>query len=106
MTKEEITYGSANVFADLGLPDPEQDMVKANLCHAVASILQAREMTQKQAAALLGTDQARISALLHGRITGFSTDRLLRFLSLLGHDVTIAVARQEGARGAVTVAMV
>lgn len=106
MTMAEITPGGANIFADLGLPDPDQDMMKANLCHAVADILRARGLTQKDAASLLGTDQAKVSALLRGRISGFSTDRLLRFLSLLGHNVTIAVDRRAVERAAVTVAMV
>ncbi len=103
---EDITPSCGNVFADLGLPDPEQDFVKANLSHAVADIIRARGLSQKEAGALLGTDQSKVSAILRGRITGFSTDRLIRFLSLLGHDVTISVDRREAKRGAVTVAMV
>lgn len=106
MTMDEITLGGPNIFADLGLPDPDQDLVKANLCHAVADVLRNRGLTQKEAAVLLGTDQAKVSALLRGRISGFSTDRLIRFLSLLGHNVTIAVDRRTVDRAAVTVAMV
>ena len=103
---EDITPSCGNVFADLGLPDPEQDLLKANLLHAVADIIRARGLSQKEAGALLGTDQSKISAIMRGRITGFSTDRLIRFLARLGHNVTIAVDQREAERGAVTVAMV
>ncbi len=106
MTMDDVTLGGPNIFADLGLPDPDQDLVKANLCHAVADVLRSRGLTQKEAAVLLGTDQAKVSALLRGRISGFSTDRLIRFLLLLGHNVTIAVDRRTVDRAAVTVAMV
>lgn len=106
MTIDDVNLGGPNIFADLGLPDPDQDLVKANLCHAVADVLRSRGLTQKEAAVLLGTDQAKVSALLRGRISGFSTDRLIRFLSLLGHNVTIAVDRRAVDRAAVTVAMV
>ncbi len=104
MTKERAsTASSGNVFADLGLPDPEQDMTKANLVHAVADIIRARGLSQKDAAKLLGTDQAKVSALLRGRISGFSTDRLLRLLARLGHNVTIVVESRERDHGAVAV---
>lgn len=102
---ENITPSSGNVFADLGLPDPEQDLIKANLVHTVADIIRSRGLSQKEAATLLGTDQAKVSALLRGRITGFSTDRLFRFLACMGHNVTITVDRREAERGVVTVAM-
>jgi len=97
------TASSGNVFADLGLPDPDQDMIKANLVHAVADIIRARGLSQKDAAALLGTDQAKVSALLRGKISGFSTDRVMRFLARLGHNVTIVVERRERDHGAVAV---
>ncbi len=92
---EDITPSTGNVFADLGLPDPETDLAKANLVHAVADIIRKRGLSQKDAAKLLGTDQAKVSAILRGRITGFSTDRLLRFLARLGHNVTITVDRTQ-----------
>lgn len=106
MTKEQAsTASSGNVFADLGLPDPDQDMIKANLVHAIADIIRARGLSQKDAALLLGTDQAKVSALLRGKISGFSTDRLMRLLARLGHNVTIVVERRERDHGAVAVTM-
>ncbi len=99
------TPSSGNVFADLGLPDPEQDLLKANLVHAVADVIRLRGLSQKDAAALLRTDQAKVSAILRGRISGFSTDRLLRFLAALGHNVTIVVDPHQNGQGAVAVTM-
>lgn len=104
MTKEQVsTASSGNVFADLGLPDPDQDVVKANLVHTIADIIRDRGLSQKDAAALLSTDQAKVSALLRGKISGFSTDRLMRLLARLGHNVTIVVERREREHGAVAV---
>jgi predicted XRE-type DNA-binding protein len=106
MTTEKASIASSgNVFADLGLPDPDQDMIKANLVHAVSDIIRARGLSQKDAALLLGTDQAKVSALLRGKISGFSTDRLMRLLARLGHNVTIVVERRECDHGAVAVTM-
>lgn len=99
------TPSSGNVFADLGLSNPEQELTKANLVHAVADIIRARGLSQAEAATLLGTDQAKVSAILRGRIAGFSTDRLLRFLASLGHNVTIVVDQRESKRAAVAVTM-
>ncbi|MEI8393119.1 MAG: helix-turn-helix transcriptional regulator [Rhodospirillaceae bacterium] len=95
--------GSGNVFADLGLPDPDQDLAKADLVHAISDIIRARGLSQKDAAVLLEVDQAKVSALLRGRISGFSTDRLMRFLTRLGHNVSIVVDRQTHDQGAVSV---
>ena len=106
MSDEPIsTPSSGNVFADLGLPDPAEDLAKANLVHAIADIIRARHLSQKDAAALLGTDQAKVSALLRGRISGFSTDRLLRFVTRLGHNINIVVERQGGEHAHVSVSI-
>jgi len=86
-----VAEGSGNVFADLGLPNPEERLVKAQLAHAISTIINSRRLTQSQAAKVLGTDQAKVSALMHGRLAGFSIERLLRFLVALDRDVTISV---------------
>ncbi len=99
------TPSTGNVFADLGLPDPEHDLTKANLVHAIGDIIRDRSMSQKDAAELLGVDQAKVSALLRGRISGFSTDRLMRFLTRLGHNVNIVVDRHSRDHGAVSVTL-
>lgn len=93
MPKRERDYivSSGNVFADIRLPNPEEALAKAELAHKVALLIQDRELTQVQTAKLLGIDQPKVSALTRGRISGFSLERLLRFLLLLGQDIKITV---------------
>ena len=88
---------SGNVFADLGLKSPEALLAKAELVQRIADIIAERKLTQARAAKLLGIDQPKVSALLRGKLHGFSTDRLFRFLNALGRDVEIVIrpAREE-----------
>jgi predicted XRE-type DNA-binding protein len=86
-----ITRGSGNVFADIGLPHPEEYLVKAQLAVAITRVIEARGLTQRQAAALMGVDQPKVSHVLRGRLADFSTDRLITFLTGLGRDVEIVV---------------
>jgi predicted XRE-type DNA-binding protein len=79
------------VFADLGLPNPEDRLAKAELARRISEIIAERRLTQLAAAALLGIDQPKISALVRGRLGGFSLERLMRFLNVLGRDVEIVV---------------
>lgn len=91
MTKRDYVESSGNVFADLGLPNAEEMLAKAELAIKIAGIIRQRRLAQVQAAAILGVDQPKISALIRGRLSGFSIERLLRFLLLLGTDVSITV---------------
>jgi predicted XRE-type DNA-binding protein len=74
------------------------EVAKARIAFRICSILEERKLTQKQAADLLGTDQPRVSALLRGRLEGFSSDRLFRFLNALDQDIEIVIrrARKDG----------
>lgn len=97
----EVHQGSGNVFADLELPDAEEMQAKALLCMQINTIIKKRHLTQTQAADLLGIDQPKVSALIRGRLKGFSMERLFHFLNLLGRDVQIVVkpkprSRQQG----------
>ncbi len=86
-----IERSSGNVFADLGLKNPEELLAKAKLVQRIADIIAERKLTQLRAAKLLGIDQPKVSALLRGKLDGFSTDRLFRFLNALGRDVEIVI---------------
>lgn len=97
-TKQDHTVGSGNVFADLGLPKAEEMLAKAELAHKIASTIARRRLTQARAADILGVDQPKISALKRGRLSGFSLERLMRFLILLGSDVEIVVKEQRRSR--------
>jgi predicted XRE-type DNA-binding protein len=90
--------GTGNVFADLGLADPEDRLIKAKLAHAISAIVDQQRLSQTQAARILGTDQAKVSALMNGRLAGFSVERLLRFVVALDRDVTISVSPTAGDR--------
>ncbi len=98
MAKRNPDYSAStgNVFADLNLPNPEERLAKAELVHKIATLIAKRDLTQSQAAKVLGIDQPKISALLRGRFSGFSIERLLRLLLLLGHDVKITVQPARG----------
>ncbi len=90
-TRLGVEASSGNVFADLGVPKPEEAWAKAELARKIGTLIVERKLTQSQAASLLGIDQPKISALLRGRLQGFSSDRLFRFLNALGSDVEIVV---------------
>lgn len=96
--KARVEIGSGNVFADLGLPNPEELLVKAQLLHKIMVIIDQRGLTQVQAATLLRVDQPKVSALMRGRLSGFSLERLIRFLMLLGRDVRITVEGRRSGR--------
>jgi predicted XRE-type DNA-binding protein len=99
MTKKiEAVEGSGNVFADIGLPNPEERLAKADLAIRITEAIRARRLTQTQAARLLKIDQPKISRLLRGQLSGFSTERLMHFLTLLGSDVEIIVRRAPRSR--------
>jgi predicted XRE-type DNA-binding protein len=87
----KIAEGSGNVFADLGLPNAEERLTKADLAMQIAEGIRTRRLTQTKAAKLFDIDQPKISRLLRGQLAGFSTDRLIHFLNLLGQDVVIVV---------------
>ncbi len=89
---------SGNVFADLGIPNPDLALAKAELVQHIRALITERKLTQAAAAKLLGLDQPKVSAILRGRVAGYSIDRLLRFLNALGQRVEINV-RPANTRG-------
>src|ERR1019366_3269745 len=94
-----VTVGSGNVFADIGVPNPDEALLKAQLAYRLNQMIEKRELTQLAAAEILGVDQPKVSALRTGRLRGFSVDRLIRFLTLLGNDVEIVVRPAIHERG-------
>ena len=89
--KKKFERSSGNVFADLNLSNPEETLAKAELARQIHSIIKKKKLTQKQAALVLGIDQPKVSVLASGKLSGFSLERLFRFLNELGQDVTINV---------------
>ncbi len=88
---DAIIPTGGNVFEDLDLPDPDDRLAKAELARQIGAIVRDRALTQGAAAEILGTDQPKVSALLAGRLAGFSLERLAHFLTLFGKDVEIVV---------------
>ena len=86
-----VTPSSGNVFADIGVPEPEEELAKAQLAGRIREIVRRSRMTQVAAAEVMGIDQPKVSALLSGRLGNFSSERLMRLLTRLGQDVEIVV---------------
>jgi predicted XRE-type DNA-binding protein len=89
--KRDHEKSSGNIFADLGLPDSGQEMLKAKLTVQIYRLVKARGLNQSQAATLLGTTQPQMSALMRLRPTSISVGRLMEFLTVLGQDVEVSV---------------
>jgi predicted XRE-type DNA-binding protein len=100
MHNRESTPSSGNVFADLNLPQADDLLAKAELAAKIIVEIERQRMTQTQAATILGIDQPKISALKQGKLSGFSIERLMRFLLLLGRDVEITVKGRPKSRAA------
>lgn len=92
-----VESGSGNVFADLGLPNPEERAFKAELALCIRRVMQAKGLTQTELGTLVGLPQPKVSALLRGRLAGFSIDRLLSILNRLGRNVEVRVQEEETA---------
>jgi predicted XRE-type DNA-binding protein len=91
MSKKRYEIGSRNVFKDLGLPDAEEHLVKAQLVFKIDALMKERRLKQTEAAGLFGVRQPDVSKMLRGEFRQFSVERLLRFLVALNQDVEIVV---------------
>ena len=98
-TKEmKIERGSGNVFADLGHPDAETHLLKAELVTRIDQIIRQRGLKQVEAAQLLGLSQPDVSRLLRGNFREYSVERLLRLLTALGRNVEIVIREPRSQR--------
>jgi predicted XRE-type DNA-binding protein len=107
----DFEEGGENVFADIGVRDPEESLVRAKLAKQIADLIQRKGINQSQIGEILGVDQSKVSKLVRGRISGFTSDRLLKYLTALGCDVRIEVKEPRlirsvaiGQRGRIVVA--
>jgi predicted XRE-type DNA-binding protein len=87
----KVQSSSGNVFADLGLANADELLIKAELVRQISNLIDAKSLTQTETAEILGINKPNVSALLNGKLSGFSTERLFRFLNALGSDVEIRV---------------
>jgi predicted XRE-type DNA-binding protein len=100
--KVRAQASSGNIFADLGLPNPEQELLKARLTLQIYKIIKERGLTQAQAGEILGIKQPHVSALMRNRAGNFSVGRLIEFLTALGQDVEITVKPTRKVQGAMS----
>jgi predicted XRE-type DNA-binding protein len=91
MKRPASTKSSGNVFADIGLPDAEVSLLKADLIINIADLIKEKGLTQSQAAKIMGLAQPDVSKLMRGQFTGFSYERIFGILTALGENVTIKV---------------
>jgi len=89
----KIERSSGNVYADLGLPDAEEMLVKARLATKIGEIIKHRHLTQQQAAEILGMPQSKISNMLRGNFRGISEAKMIECLNMLGRDIEIIVKK-------------
>ena len=89
--EDRIERSSGNVFRDLGHPEPDAHLLKAELVSRIEEIVRRRGLKQVEAAKLLGLSQPDVSRLLRGDFREYSMERLLRLLMTLGRDVEIVI---------------
>ncbi len=94
----KLEKSSGNVFADIGLDAPEERLAKSDLALKIAQIINKRHLSQAQAAELLGITQPKVSAILNGRLKGFSLEKLMLLMVALDRDIEIVVKRKPKAR--------
>ena len=90
--KSDVFVGSGNVFADLGLPNPEECQLKAYLIMEIEQAISSDRLTKRQAAQKLGLTQHNLSELLEGALSEFSLNQLISYLNCLGRDVTLSAS--------------
>lgn len=98
--REAVDAGSGNVFADLGFADPDERRLRVQLAMQLNELIAARPLTQAQAAVLFGIPQPHVSELRNYKLTRFSSERLLRFLTQLDRDVQIVISPKARGRAA------
>jgi predicted XRE-type DNA-binding protein len=102
-TRNGVTRSDGNVFADLGLPNADQELLKAHLTLEIYRIIKDRGLTQREAGKILGIPQPHVSALVRNRSGNFSVGRLIHFLTAFGQDVEITVTPARRDRGQMSV---
>lgn len=87
----ECEMSSGNVFADIGIENPDEELTKAKLVWEIEQIIKKKKLTQAKAASIMGINQPKVSALILRKLDGFSVERLIHFLNTLGQDIDIVV---------------
>ena len=104
--RERVSRGSGNLFADLGFPDADDRQAKLRLAYALNQVLDERELSQADAAIMLGITQPKVSALHHYKLAGFSVERLMNLLTAVGRDVEIVIKQKPRSRRSARITVV
>lgn len=104
-TENDISITTGSSFHALGLADADDLLVRADLIQSITTIIKKRHLTKSAVTSLIGMDQALVSFLVRGKITLFSTDRLLRALNDLGQDVELRIVPSQTGKGRIHVAL-
>jgi len=102
----EITRGSGNVFADLGMADAEERQTKLRLAYALNAVIDRARLSQAAAAERLGINQPKVSALRNYKLEGFSVERLMTLLNALDQDIEIVIRKKPRSRAAARISVV
>ena len=94
-----VTASGGNVFADLGFANAELELAKARMVQSIADEIARRGLSQREAGTVIGLPQPKLSTLLRGQWARYSLDRLVRFATRLGLDVTVRIERTGGGPG-------
>ena len=104
--RERVTRGTGNVLADLGLSDAAGRQAKLRLAYALNQVLDGRNLSQADAAKVLGVTQPKVSALRHYKLAGYSVERLMNLLTALDQDVEIVIRRKPRSRKSARISVV
>jgi predicted XRE-type DNA-binding protein len=104
--REPVIRGTRNVFTDLRFPRAAERQAKLRLAYALNQVLEARKLSQADAAKVLGVTQPKVSALRHYKLAGFSVERLMNLLTALDQDVEIVIRRKPRSRKAARISVV
>jgi len=104
--RQEVTRGTANLFADLGFPDASERQARLRLAYALNDVLEERHHSLADAAKLLGISRASVSALREYKLSGFSLERLMKLITAVGLDVQITIRRKRRSRTAARISVV
>ncbi|NKM58494.1 XRE family transcriptional regulator [Rhizobium anhuiense] len=99
----KIVKGSSDIFADLGVELDAKDRLKIDIARSISIVIEQKKFTQKEVAAILNTDQAKISNITRGRLEGFTVDRLVNYLIELGINIDVKLTESRDRRGNLTV---
>lgn len=94
----ECEMSSGNIFADIGIENPEEELTKAKLVWEIEQIIKKKKLTQVAAAKVMGISQPKVSALIRRKLDGFSVERMMHFLNALGQDIDIIVRQKPRSR--------